>query len=142
MINFKNSVFKLVENAKININCFKTEDATKIHSNKMNKFVDIRDIREISKYGQILGYKQVPSVILEFWVHIKGHYQKEFLNGSFNFTFYCTSDWRSALATLVANSIGLLNTYNLIGGFNRKLKLNGLIEEAKEFALTFLYQRE
>ena len=131
MINFKNSVFKLVENAKININCFKTEDATKIHSNKMNKFVDIRDIREISKYGQILGYKQVPSVILEFWVHIKGHYQKEFLNGSFNFTFYCASDWLSVLTTLVANSIGLLNTPNQKSGYNRWLELNDPIEEAR-----------
>ena len=74
MINLKNSVFKLVENAKININCVKTDDAIKIHSNKMNKCVDIRDIREISKYGQILRYKQVPSVILEFWIDIKGYY--------------------------------------------------------------------
>ena len=29
MIILKNSVFKLVENAKININCVKTEDAIK-----------------------------------------------------------------------------------------------------------------
>ena len=71
MINLKNSFFKLVENAKIEINCVKTEDAIKIHSNKMNKFVDIRDIREISKYGRIIGYKHVPSVILEFWIDSK-----------------------------------------------------------------------
>ena len=116
MIKLKNSVFKLVKNKKININCVKTEDAIKIHSNKMNKFVDIRDIREISKYGQILGYKQVPSVILKFWIDIKGHHQKKFLNESINFTFYCASDWLSVLATLVANSIGLLNTPNQKGG--------------------------
>ena len=142
MKNLKNSVFKLVENAKININCFKTEDGIQIHSNRMNTFVDIRNIREITKYGRILESKHVPRVILEFWIDTKSQYKKKFVNGSFNFTFYCTSDWCSALATLVANSIGLLNTYNLIGGFNRKLKLNGPIEEAKEFSLTFLYQRE
>ena len=131
MINLKNSVFKLVENAKININCVKTEDAIKIYSNKINKFVDIRDIREISKYGRILGYKQVPSVILEFWMNIKVPDQKKFLNESFNFTFYCASDWLSALATLVANSIGLLNTPNQKGGYNRWLELNNPIEEAR-----------
>ena len=130
MINLKNSVFKLVENAKININGVKTEDAIKIYFNKMNKFVDIRDIREISKYGRILGYKQVSSVILEFWIDIKGKYQKKFLNENFNFTFYCASDWLSALATLVANSIGLLNTPNQKGGYNRWLELNNPIEEA------------
>ena len=131
MINLKNSIFKLVENAKININFLKTEDAIKIHYDKMNMFADIIDIREISKDGLILGYKNVPSVILEFWIGIKGQYQKKFLNESFNFTFYCASDWRSALATLVTNSIGLLNTPNQKGGYNRWLELNNPIEEAR-----------
>ncbi len=112
MIKLKNSVFKLVENAKININCVKTEDAIKIHSDKMNMFAVIGDIREISKDGRILGYKNVPSVILEFRMATKGQYHKKFLNESFNFTLYCASDWHSALATLIANSIGLLNTPN------------------------------
>ena len=90
----------------------------------MNKFVDIRDIREISKYGQILGYKQVPSVILKFWIDIKGHHQKKFLNESFYYKLYCALDWRSALDTLMANSIGFLNTPNQKVGYNRWLKLN------------------
>ena len=131
MINLKNSIFKLVKNAKININCLKTEDAIKIHYNKMNMFADIIDITEISKDGLILGCKNVPSVILEFWIAIKGQYQKKFLNESFNFTLYCASDWRSALATLIANSIGLLNTPNQKGGYNRWLELNDPIEEAR-----------
>ncbi len=117
MINLKNSVFKLVEIAKIKINCVKTEDAIKIRTDKMNMFVDIRDIREISKDGRILGYKNVTNVILEFWIAIKDLYQKKFLNESFNFTLYCASDWRSALATLIANSIGLLNIPNQKGGY-------------------------
>ena len=131
MINLKNSVFKLVENAKININFLKTEDSIKIHYDKMNMFADIRDIREISKDGLILGYKNVPSVILEFWIAIKGQYQKKFLNESFNFTLYCASDWRSTLATLIANIISLLNTPNQKGVYNRWLELNNLIEEAR-----------
>ena len=127
MIILKNSVFKLVKNAKININCVKIEDAIKIHSNKMNKFVHIRDIREISKYGRILGYEQVPSVILEFWIDIKVPYQNKFLNESFNFTFYWASDWLSALVILVTNIIGLFNTPKQKGGYNRWLELNGPI---------------
>ncbi len=124
MINLKNSVFKLVKNVKININCLKTEDAIEMHSDKMNMFADIRDIREISKDGLILVYKNVPSVILEFWMAIKGQYQKKFLNESFNFSLYCASDWRTALATLIANSIDLLNTPNQKGGYNGWLELN------------------
>ena len=124
MINLRNSVFKLVENAKININCVKTDDAIELHFNKMNTIVEIRDIREITKYGRILGSKYLPRVILEFWIDTKSHYPKKFLNESFNFTYYCASDWRSALAILIANSIGLSNTCNLIVGDSRWLKLN------------------
>ena len=131
MINLKNSVFKLVDNVKININCVKTEDAIKIHSDKMNMYADIKDIREISKDGRIFGYKNGPSVILKFWTGIKGQYQKKFLNKSFYFTLYYASDWRSALATLIANSICLLNTPNQKGGYNRWLGLNDPIEEAR-----------
>ena len=130
MINLKNSVFKLVKNVKININCVKTEDAIKIHSNKMNMFVDIRYIID-TKSGRILEAKFVPKVILEFWKDTKSQHQRKFLNECFNFIFYCASDWRSFLTTLIAYNIGLLNTSNLIGGFIKWLELCDPIEEAK-----------
>ena len=131
MIKLKNSFFKLVKNEKININCVKTEDAIKIHSNKMNMFVGIIDIIEITKSGRILGAKHVPRVILEFWKDTKSQHQRKFLNECFNFIFYCASEWRSFLTTLIANNIGLLNTSNLIGGYNKWLELSDPIEEAR-----------
>ena len=131
MINLKNSVFKLVENVKININCVKTEDAIKIHSNKMNMFVDIRDIIEITKSDLLLEAKHLLIVVLEFWIDTKSQYYKKFLNKSFNLIFNCSLDWGSALSTHAANNIGLLTTANLIGSYNRWLELNGPIEKAK-----------
>ena len=131
MIKLKNSVFKLVKNEKININCVKTDDAIKKHSNKMNMFVDIRNIIEISKFGKILVGKHVPRVILEFWKDTKSQHQRKFLNECFNFMFYCASDWRSFLTTLIANNIGLLNTSNLIGNYNKWLELSDPIEESR-----------
>ena len=131
MIKLKNSVFKLVKNEKININCVKTKDAIKTHSNKMNMFVDIRDIIKITKSGRILGAKHVPRVILEFWKDTKNHNKRKFLNEYFNFIFFCASDWRSFLTTLIANNIGLLNTSNLIGGYNKWIELSNPIEEAR-----------
>ena len=47
MIKVKNSVMKLVENAKKNINNLDVDDAIKMHSNTSNLFIDVRDIREI-----------------------------------------------------------------------------------------------
>ena len=130
MIKLTTSIFKLAENARINFNCVKTEDAIKIHSNKMNTFLDIRNIREITKSSRILGAKHVPIVVLEFWVDTKSKFHKKFLNKIFNFIFCCYSDWGLALATLAANNIALLNTSNLIGGYNRILGLSDPIEEA------------
>ena len=131
MIKLRNSVFKLVKNEIINIICVKTEDAIKIHSNKMNMFVSIIDIIEITKSGQILGAKHVPRDILEFCKDNKSQHQSKFLNECFNFMFYCASDWRSFLTTLIANNVGLLNKSNLIGGYNKWLKLIDPIEECR-----------
>ena len=81
-------------------------------------FVDIRDIRKITKSGWILKAKHVPIIMLGFCIDIKSQYYKKFLNESFNFIFNCPSDWSSALATFAANNIGLLNTSNLIDGMS------------------------
>ena len=131
MIKLKNSVFKLVKNEKININYVKTEDAIKVHSNKMNMFVGIRDIIEIKKSDRILRARHVPRVILEFWEDTKSQHQRKFSNDCFNFIFYCASERRSFLTTLIANNIGLLNTSNLMGGYNKWLELSDPIEEAR-----------
>ena len=131
MIKLKNSVFKLVKNKKFNINCVKPEDAIKIHSNKMKMFVDIRNIIEITKSDRILGAKHVPRVILEFWEDTNSQHQRKFSNECFNFIFYCASERRSFLTTLIANNIGLLNTSKLIGGYNKWLELSDPIEEAR-----------
>ena len=76
-----------------------------------NLFIDVRDIREIKKSGRILGAKHVPRCMLEFWIDPESPYHKEFFNDNYHFVFYCASDWRSALATLTANEIGLRYTY-------------------------------
>ena len=131
MIKLKNSVFKLVKNEKININCVKTEDAIKICSNKMNMFVDLREIRKLTNFGRFLVAKHVLRDMLKFWIVIKSQCHKKFLNESFNFIFYYASYWRSAFASLAANNISLLNTPNLIGGYNKWLELNDPIDEAR-----------
>ena len=131
MIKVKNSVMKLVEKAKSQINNLEVDDAIKIHSNTNNLFIDVRDIREIQKSGRISGAKHVPRCMLEFWIDPKSPYHKKFFNDNYHFIFYCASDWRSALATLSANEIGLLNTSHLVGGFNKWLEKKGPIEEPR-----------
>ena len=131
MIKIKTSVLKLVESAKKQINNLEVSDAIKMHYNKTNLFIDVRDIREIKKSGRIFGAKHVPRCMLEFWIDPESPYHKKFFNDNYNFIFYCASDWRSALATLSANEIGLLNTSYLVGGFNQWLENNGPIEKPR-----------
>ena len=80
MINLKNSVLDLVESAKKEINNIDPSDALKFHDDKTNLFIDIRDIREIQKSGRILGAKNVPRCMLEFWIDPKSPYHKTFFN--------------------------------------------------------------
>ena len=131
MIKLKNSVNDLIIKAKKSIRHLTTEEAVKLHVDKNNLFIDLRDIREISKSGRILGAKHVPRGMLEFWIDPNSPYHKEFFNHDFHFIFYCASDWRSALSTETANNIGLLNTSHMLGGFSRWVELNGPIEPPK-----------
>ena len=131
MIKLKNSVNDLIIKAKKSIRNLTVEEAIKLHVDKNNLFIDLRDIREISKSGRILGAKHVPRGMLEFWIDPNSPYHKEFFNQNFHFIFYCASDWRSALSTETANNIGLLNTSHMLGGFSRWVELNGPIEPPK-----------
>ena len=94
----------------------------------MNMIIDIKDIKEIYKSGRILGANHLLRGMLELWIDTNSPNHKKFFNQNFNFRFYCASDWRSALATIAANNIGFLNTYHLIGGYNRWLELIGPTE--------------
>ena len=131
MIKLKNSVNDLIIKAKKSIRHLTAEEAVKLHVDKNNLFIDLRDIREISKSGRILGAKHVPRGMLEFWIDPNSPYHKTFFNDDVRFIFYCASDWRSALATQTANNIGLLNTSHMLGGFSRWVELNGPIELPK-----------
>ena len=131
MIKLKNSVNDLVEKAKETIRNLTVEEAIVLHKDKNNLFIDLRDIREITKSGRILGAKHVPRGMLEFWIDPNSPYHKEFFNQNFHFIFYCASGWRSALSTEAANNIGLLNTSHMLGGFSRWVELNGPIELLK-----------
>ena len=131
MIKLKNSVNDLIIKAKKSIRHLTAEEAVKLHVDKNNLFIDLRDIREISKSGRILGAKHVPRGMLEFWIDPNSPYHKEFFNQDFHFIFYCASGWRSALSTETANNIVLLNTSHMLGGLSRWVKLNGPIELPK-----------
>ena len=128
----KTSVKKLVENAKKKINNLEVSDAMKMHSEKTNLFIDVRDIREIWKEGTIKDSLHIPRGMLEFWLDPNSaYYQEKKIKNAKKMVFFCALGFRSALATKALLDMGFKNVANASGGFDA-LKNEGLEVIQKE----------
>ena len=80
--------------------------------------IDIRDIRELQREGQIDGAFHAPRGMLEFWVDPQSPYHKEVFAQAGNLILFCASSWRSALAAKTLQDMGMNNIFEMDGGFN------------------------
>ena len=80
--------------------------------------IDIRDIRELQREGQIDGAFHAPRGMLEFWADPQSPYHKEVFAQAGNLILFCASSWRSALAAKTLQDMGLTNIFDMEGGFN------------------------
>ena len=90
--------------------------------------VDIRDFRELKREGKIPGAFSCPRGMLEFWIDPESPYHKEIFNEDKTYVFYCASAWRSALATKMAQDMGLKPVVHIEGGFSAWKKAGHEIE--------------
>lgn len=96
--------------------------------------VDVRDIREIERDGRIPGSFHCPRGMLEFWIDPASPYFKAIFGEDKRFIFHCALDWRSALATQTAQSMGLANVAHIKGGFKAWKAAGGAVETVAETA--------
>ena len=80
--------------------------------------IDIRDIRELQREGQIDGAFHAPRGMLEFWADPQSPYHKEVFAQAGNLILFCASSWRSALAAKTLQDMGLTNIFDMESGFN------------------------
>ena len=80
--------------------------------------IDIRDIRELQREGQIDGAFHAPRGMLEFWADPQSPYHKDVFARSGNLILFCASSWRSALAAKALQDMGMNNIFEMDGGFN------------------------
>ena len=80
-------------------------------------FVDLRDVRELEREGIIPGAFHCPRGMLEFWIDPESPYHKDVFASGKEFVFFCNGAWRSALATDVAQQMGLEPVSEMDGGF-------------------------
>ncbi len=107
----------LLEAAEAEIETLTPEAAAELLDDDGVQFVDIRDIRELTREGKVPGAFHATRGMLEFWIDPDSPYYKELFGSGKRFVFYCQSGWRSALATQTVQRMGLPNVSHIGGGF-------------------------
>ena len=108
----------LVSEALKDIKTIKADDALKMFNEKQCNLIDIRDIRELQKEGQVEGANHIPRGMLEFWLDPDSPYFKEGkLNMDKEMVLFCAGGLRSALAAKTLNDMGFKKVSHIEGGF-------------------------
>jgi len=117
-LEIRKSSAQLVEDAMAEIETLSIEQARALHGREDVTFGDLRDPRELWRGGTIPGAKAVPRGMLEFWIDPASPYYRPFFASGHRFVFFCHAGWRSALATKVAQDMGLTPVCHIEGGFD------------------------
>ena len=108
---------QMVDEAKARITTLPLDEARKRLGKEGVVFVDLRDVRELEREGQIPGAFHCPRGMLEFWLDPESPYHKPVFAEGTEFVFFCNAAWRSALAADTAQQMGLENVFEMDGGF-------------------------
>ena len=108
----------LVSEALQEIKTISTEDAHKMFRDNKCNLIDIRDIRELQKEGQVEGANHIPRGMLEFWLDPESIYFKEGkLDLKKEMVLFCAGGLRSALAAKSLKDMGYKKVSHIDGGF-------------------------
>ena len=109
----------LVSDALKEIKTISIDDAHKMVSDNQCNLIDIRDIRELQKEGQVEGANHIPRGMLEFWLDPESVY---FKNGKLDLNkemvLFCAGGLRSALAAKSLKDMGFKKVSHIDGGFS------------------------
>ncbi len=112
------SVQTLVSEALEHIKTINSDDALKMFNENKCNLIDIRDIRELQKEGQVEGANHIPRGMLEFWLNPDSPYFKEGkLDMNKEMVLFCAGGLRSALAAKTLNEMGFEKVSHIDGGF-------------------------
>jgi len=121
---------QLCAEAEQEIETLSVEQAMALHGNDDVVLVDIRDIRELTREGRVPGAFHCPRGMLEFWIDPESPYHKDTFAQDKRFVFFCGGGMRSALATQVAQRMGLKPVCHIKGGFGAWREAGGPVEQS------------
>ena len=108
----------LVSEALKEIKTISTDDAHKLITENKCNLIDIRDVRELQKEGQVEGANHIPRGMLEFWLDPESIYFKEGkLDLNKEMVLFCAGGLRSALAAKTLKNMGFEKVSHIEGGF-------------------------
>ena len=108
----------LVSEALEQIKTISTDEAYKMQSDNKCNLIDIRDIRELQKEGQVEGANHIPRGMLEFWLDPESIYFTEGkLDLNKEMVLFCAGGLRSALAAKTLKDMGFEKVSHIDGGF-------------------------
>tara|TARA_Y100000996_G_scaffold380912_1_gene335117 strand:+ start:552 stop:935 length:384 start_codon:yes stop_codon:yes gene_type:complete len=108
----------LVSEALQEIKTITIDTAHEKFSNKQCNLIDIRDVRELEKEGQVEGANHIPRGMLEFWLDPESIYFKEGkLDLNKEMVLFCAGGLRSALAAKSLKDMGFEKVSHIDGGF-------------------------
>jgi len=108
----------LVSEALQEIKTISTEAAHEMFNDNKCNLIDIRDIRELQKEGQVEGANHIPRGMLEFWLDPESIYFKEGkLDLKKEMVLFCAGGLRSALAAKSLKDMGFEKVSHIDGGF-------------------------
>ncbi len=128
-VHIKKGFKQLVDEAEALIETLSAEEAIKLLGSGDVVMVDLRDVRELRREGRVPGSFHMPRCMLEFWIDPESPYFKDVFSQDKRFVFYCNKGWRSALATLTAQEMGLQKVSHIGGGFSSWQAAGGPTEE-------------
>ncbi len=108
----------LVSEALREIKTISSDEAFDLVNNNKCNLIDIRDIRELQKEGQIDQANHIPRGMLEFWLDPDSPYFKQGkLDMSKEMVLFCAGGLRSALAAKTLKDMGFEKVSHIDGGF-------------------------
>ena len=108
----------LVSEALKEIKTISTDEAHKLANDNQCNLIDIRDIRELQKEGQVEGANHIPRGMLEFWLDPGSVYFKDGkLDLNKEMVLFCAGGLRSALAAKTLTDMGFEKVSHIEGGF-------------------------
>ena len=108
----------LVDEANKQIKTLNAIEVKKMLEKGEATLIDIRDIRELQKEGQVEGAKHIPRGMLEFWLDPESTYfKKGKLDLNKEMILFCAGGLRSALASKSLKEMGFEKVSHIDGGF-------------------------